>query len=356
MRKTILIVDDAELNRALLSNMLDDSYTIIEAEDGEEAISIMEEQYEDVAAVLLDLVMPKMDGYDVLEIFNERSWIKKTPVIIISSEHEAESEIRCFKLGVTDFIKKPFNAALVSKRINNAIELVEYKNHLERKVEKQTKKLTQYAKKLNKMNSDLIELLGSMVESRDAESGEHVMRVKGYTKILATELMKRYKEYGLTPEKVQLITTASALHDVGKIAIPDSILLKPGRLTDEEFALMKEHSYKGYEFIQKAKKIWDKEYVKVSSDIAYYHHERYDGRGYPKGLREDEIPISAQIVSVADVYDALVSERYYKKAFPKDVAFNMIMNGECGCFSPKILDCFSRTRRKFEKIANKYDS
>lgn len=351
MKKSILIVDDIDVNRAVISEMIKDSYNIIEAEDGEAAIELMSKNQDEIMAVLLDLMMPKMDGYQVLKIFHESGWIKHIPVIVISGECKESSEQWCFEMGATDVIHKPFNAAIVKKRIRNCVELVEYKNNLEKKVEQQTKKLTKYAKKLDKMNNDLIELLGSVVECRDVESGEHIARVKNYTRVLATEMMKRYPEYELTPEKVQLITRASAMHDIGKIAIPDSVLLKPGRLTPEEFACMKEHSYKGYELIQKAKKVWDRDYVKVSGEIARYHHERYDGKGYPDGLAGDEIPIAAQIVAIADVYDALVSVRYYKDAFSKEKAYNMIINGECGTFSPKILDCFARTRKKFEKIA-----
>lgn len=353
MRKRVLIVDDVEMNRALIAEMLRDTYEISEAANGEEAISFMDERHSEVAVVLLDLVMPRMDGYEVLKIFSEKKWFDTVPVLVISGEKAEAIEQKCFDMGVSDFIRKPFNAAIVRRRVDNAAELMLYKNHLEEKVALQTKTILRYAQKLQKRNSDMIEIIGSIVEFRDVESGEHIFRVKGYTKILAQEMMKRYKEYKLTPEQVQLITSASALHDVGKIAIPDHILLKPGRLTDEEFACMKEHSYKGYLLLQKVKSVWDKEYAQVSSDIARYHHERYDGRGYPDGLAGDEIPIAAQIVSLADVYDALVNERCYKKAFSKDEAYQMILEGKCGVFSPKILDCFTKARKKFEKMADR---
>ncbi len=352
MKKSVLIVDDVEMNRAILAEMLNDTYVINEASDGEEAISFMDDHYKEVAVVLLDLVMPKMDGYQVLKTFTEKKWFDTVPVLVISGEQSEPIEQKCLDLGASDFVRKPFNTAIVRKRVDNAAELFSYKNHLEGKVRQQTQAITRYAQKLKKRNGDIIDILGSVVESRDLESGEHIFRVKGYTKILATEMMKRYKEYGLTPEKIQVITSASALHDIGKIAIPDNILLKPGRLTAEEFAIMKQHSSKGYELIQKVKTVWDKEYAEVSSEIARYHHERYDGRGYPDGLKEDEIPIAAQIVSLADVYDALVNERCYKKAYSKDEAFRMIQEGQCGIFSPKLLDCFARVRTKFEKMAD----
>lgn len=353
VKKSVLIVDDNEMNREIIAEMLRDTYYVNEASNGKEAIEFMDVYYKDVTVVLLDLVMPRMDGYEVLKVFSEKKWFDKIPVLVISGEQSYPIEQKCFDLGASDFIRKPFNAAIVRKRVDNAAELTSYKNQLEEKVKRQTNKIIRYAQKMNRMNNDIIDILGSVVESRDMESGEHILRVKGYTKILATELMKRYKEYKLTPEKIQLIASASALHDIGKIAIPDTILLKPGRLTDDEFVIMKEHSLKGYELIQKVKSVWDKDYVKVSSEIARYHHERYDGKGYPEGLKGDDIPISAQIVSLADVYDALVNERCYKKAFSKDEAFDMILSGKCGVFSPKLLDCFMRTRAKFEKMADK---
>ncbi|MCF0186614.1 MAG: response regulator [Bacteroidaceae bacterium] len=353
MKKQVLIVDDVEMNRDLLATMLEDSYGILTAENGQAAIDIMEAKSDKIAVVLLDLVMPQMDGFQVLQIFKEKSWFNLVPVIVITGETDTAKESMCLEMGAMDFIRKPFSAAIVRRRVNNAAELISYKNHLEDKVAKQTRSITRYANKLKTMNDDIINLLGSVVESRDVESGEHIFRVQGYTKIIAQEIMKRYPEYGLTQEKTQLIVSASALHDVGKIAIPDNILLKPGRYTPDEYAIMKSHSFKGYELIQKTAHMWDKDYVSVCSEIAYYHHERFDGRGYPCGLKGDEIPISAQIVSLADVYDALVNERCYKKAIPKDEAYRMIIEGECGTFSPKILDCFEKTKKKFEKMADK---
>ncbi len=349
MKNQILIVDDVEMNRELLTDILSDEYVILTASNGVEAVDIMEKHHDDIVAVLLDIVMPEMDGYEVLYRFRKKNWLGLTSVLVISGEKDKDSERRCLDLGAFDFIGKPFDPNIVKKRVENAVELVAYRKHLEKKVESQTRSISRYANRLKAMNDNIISVLGSVVESRNLESGEHIYRVQTYSKILGTEIMKRYPEYKLDAEKVHLITSASALHDLGKISIPDSVLLKPGKLTDEEFALMKEHSNLGYEIIQNIGRAWDKKYAKVSGEIAHYHHERWDGRGYPAKLKGDEIPIAAQIVSIADVYDALVNERCYKKAFPKDKAFEMIMNGECGIFSPKLLDCFKRVRRKFEK-------
>lgn len=231
---------------------------------------------------------------------------------------------------------------------------------LEEKVQAQTETLRkQYkvlqlqAERLHQSNEKIIDILGTVVEYRNLESGEHINRVKGFTKILAAKLMEEYPEYGLTPVSVDMISSASALHDIGKIAIPDHILLKPGRLTAEEFEYMKSHTTRGCDILKSIEGVWDDSYGKLSYEICRHHHERYDGKGYPDSLKGEEIPIAAQIVSVADVYDALVTERVYKSAYSKDEAFHMIINGECGMFSPKLLECFRHVRKDFEALADK---
>ncbi len=278
------------------------------------------------------------------------------PVLVISAEAKGEVEQRCLDLGVSDFIRKPFNAML-RKRVKNIVDLFLYRNQLEEKVEEQTitlkkqnKQLQEQAERLKESNTKIIDILGTVVESRNLESGEHIKRVKGFTRILAEQMQKDYPEYGLTDEKIEIIVSASSLHDIGKIAIPDSILLKPGRLTEEEFACMKTHTIRGDEVLDSIQGVWDEDYDKVSHEICRYHHERYDGRGYPDGLKGEEIPISAQLVGVADVYDALVSERVYKSAFSPDEAFEMIQGGKCGNFSPKILDGFRKVKADFEAL------
>lgn len=357
-KKIILIVDDEELNRDILSAILEDEYEIWEAENGIEAIRIMKENAMDISAVLLDLVMPQMDGFGVLTKMREMDLIDHVPVLIISGENSLNIEKKCFEYGISDFIHKPFDNSLVRKRTRNITELFSYKNRLEEKVERQglalrdqNRVLRKQAEKLKKTNTQIIEVLGTMVESRNLESGEHVMRVKGYTQILALIMKERYPEYELTAENIEMIGDASVLHDIGKIAIPDNILLKPGRLTDEEFEVMKSHTSKGSEIIKKIQNMWSPKYAKLSYEISRYHHERYNGKGYPDHLKGDEIPISAQLVSVADVYDALVNERCYKSAFTTDQAFSMITGGECGEFSPKLLDCFAIGREEFERLA-----
>ena len=358
MRSRVLVVDDMELNRELLQEMLEEDYDVLLAEDGEQAIKVLSESHESIAIVLLDLVMPGLDGFDVLNIMKKEEWINRIPVMIISGESAAETEVRCFDYGVSDFIQKPFTEQIVKKRVSNIVHLFSYHNSLEKRVEQQTLELKHQnrilqaqAERLKENNTKIIDILGNVVESRNLESGEHVKRVRGFTRILGYQMMKDFPEYELTPERVDLIAEASALHDVGKIAIPDNILLKPGRLTDEEFEVMKSHTTRGCEILDGIEGIWEEDYRRTSYDICRHHHEQHDGRGYPDHLSGDDIPISAQIVSVADVYDALVSERVYKGAFSMDEAFRMITEGECGTFSPKLMESFRNARDIFEGFA-----
>lgn len=338
--------------------MLEDEYEVITCENGLQALELMEENYNELAIILLDLVMPVLDGVGFLKALQNKPIMKDIPILVISGETNVETEIKCFDYGVFDFIKKPFDNRLVKKRIKNAVDLYMYKNNLEERVAEQTSVISeQYnllkhqADQLAKSNVSIIEILGTIVEYRNLESGEHIQRVKSYTRILGEQLMEDYPEYNLTSKQLNVIVSASALHDVGKIAIPDSILLKPGRLTKEEFEYMKEHTTKGCEIINNIRGVWSEEYAKASYEICRHHHERYDGRGYPDGILGENIPISAQLVAVADVYDALVNERVYKSAFSADKAFNMIINGECGTFSPKLMDCFTKCRDRFESLA-----
>lgn len=360
MRNKILIVDDVELNRAMIGTILEEDYTIVEADNGETALEILDAMKDEIAAILLDLIMPKMDGFQVLEELNRTGIVKKIPVLIISGENSAENEHRCFELGIADFIGKPFNNLIVKRRVRNVADFYNYKNTLEEKVAEQTavlrkayQTLKAQTEKLKMRNQEIIEVLGTVVEYRNLESGEHVQRVKGYTRILAECFMREYPEYKLTQEKIDMIVSASALHDIGKIAIPDSILQKPGRLTKDEYEYMKSHTTRGNEIIDSIKSGWDQDARQVSYEIIRHHHERYDGKSYPDGLEGDHIPISAQFVSVADVYDALVNERCYKDAYSPEAAYHMIVRGECGVFSPKIMDCFRKVRKEFEELALK---
>lgn len=358
MRNKLLIVDDMEMNREILASILEQDYVIVNADNGRKAIEIIKQQHDELAVILLDLIMPDVNGYMVLEVMKNQNWLEKIPVLVISGESAVEVERKCFDLGVSDFIRKPFDNAMVKNRVRNVVDLFLYKNELEEKVERQTEALKrQYrmlqmqAEILQRNNTKIIDILGTVVESRNLESGEHIMRVKSFTRILAERAMKDYPEYGLTQDRVDVIVSASALHDIGKIAIPDNILLKPGRLTAEEYEYMKSHTTRGAAILDNIEGAWDENYQKASYEICRYHHERYDGKGYPDGLAGEDIPISAQLVSVADVYDALVSERVYKNAYSEEQAFHMILMGECGVFSPKLLECFRKVRREFAELA-----
>lgn len=361
MRNKLLIVDDMEMNREMLASILEQDYVIVNADNGRKAIEIIKQQHDELAVILLDLIMPDVNGYAVLEVMRNQNWLEKIPVLVISGESAVEVERKCFDLGVSDFIRKPFDNAMVKNRVRNVVDLFLYKNELEEKVERQTealkrqyKLLQMQAEILQRNNTKIIDILGTVVESRNLESGEHIMRVKNFTKILAEQAMKDYPEYGLTRDKVDIIVSASALHDIGKIAIPDNILLKPGRLTGEEYEYMKSHTTRGAAILDNIEGAWDENYQKTSYEICRHHHERYDGKGYPDGLAGEDIPISAQLVSVADVYDALVSERVYKNAYSEDQAFHMIIMGECGVFSPKLLECFRKVRKDFAELAMRH--
>lgn len=346
---TLLIVDDQLTNRAILREIFREDYTILEAENGEAAIQQIMEHGRKINAMLLDIVMPVMNGFEVLKKMKDLGMLPFIPVIMITGDSEKEVEQRGFFEGASEFIAKPFEPPIVYKRVQNVVDLYTYKNHLENLVTKQTKKIRIQSDKLREMNNQLIECLSTAVEFRSMESGDHVRRIRGLTKILAKCVRETYPEYGLDDEKIEKISAAAVLHDVGKIAIEDKILLKPGRLTKEEFEIMKEHTTRGCEIVDTLSFIEDKEFFRYCYDICRHHHEKFDGKGYPDGLAGEDIPICAQIVSIADVYDALVSDRVYKAGYPKDKAYQMIMDGECGLFNPKLLDCFTKVREQFEE-------
>lgn len=359
MRDKVLVVDDVEINRSMLEEVLEEDYEVALAENGREALEFLKESHKDTAVVLLDLRMPEIDGFTVLDVMKRQGWMKKIPVLVISGENTFEAESTCFEKGVSDFIQKPFDSTLIKARVKNVVDLFAYKNKLEEKVavqteaiRKQYKVLQLQAEKLQEGKLKMLDILGNVVEYRNLESSQHIQRVKGYTGILAEQMMKSYPEYGLTEEDIERIVSASVLHDIGKIAIPDSILMKPAKLTQDEFEFMKSHTLRGCELLNKIEGVWDDKFRRTGYEICRFHHERYDGRGYPDGLKGEDIPIAAQLVSVADVYDALVNERVYKEAYPKEEAFHMIITGECGIFSAKLLDVFRKVREQFEELAD----
>lgn len=339
--KTILIVDDIEINRAILAEIFKDDYEIVEACNGAQAIEIMNGDME-ISAVLLDLIMPEVNGLGVLEEMNRNGKIKSTPVFLITASESEELLMEGYNLGAIDVITKPFMTHFLKCRVNNIIELYGHRNELQEIVAEQVERLSS-------LNQSMVETLATIIEFRDCESGEHVKRICGLTKILMKQVSKMYPEYYLPQSEIDKIVTSSILHDVGKISIPDRILNKPGRLTKEEFEIMKQHTVKGCEILQNIPHIMDEEIYNYSYDICRHHHERWDGRGYPDGLSGDDISIWSQVVSIADVYDALTAKRVYKKAFSHDTAVEMIKNGECGAFNPKVLKAFDAVLDKIKR-------
>jgi putative two-component system response regulator len=346
--RTLLIADDVKMNRMILKEMFKDSYRILEAENGLEAIEQLKKD-NTIVMVLLDIKMPKADGFFVLEQMRNMQLIQHIPVILITGADSVEYKRKGYQLGVTDFLSKPFDDIIVRQRVANTVSLYEHKNN----TEKLAKKL---ADKIQKVNDEIIEGFSGLVELRNKESKWHIIRVKGFTKILLQSMAKLHPGI-FTEEYVDLLVKAAAVHDIGKIRIPDNILNKPkseGRLTHDEFEVMKLHAQYGCEILNTYfKQLIDDDYnfYNLCMQICRSHHERWNGQGYPDGLKNDQIPLSAQVVSVADVYDALVSERCYKDAFSHSVAVKMIMNGECGVFNPEIMQCFAESESKFKAFS-----
>ena len=331
-KQNILIVDDSELNRAILADMLDDEYTIIEAENGLQGVGLLQQMGTEISLVLLDIVMPEMDGFGVLDVMNQNRWIEDIPVIMISAETGSSHIERAYELGVTDFISRPFDALIVHRRVVNTIMLYAKQKRLVDMVAEQIYE--------NEQRSNLlVDILSHIVEFRNGESGLHVLHVRTLTELMLNHLVQKTNQYHLSPTDISTISTASALHDIGKISIDEKILNKPGRFTDEEFAIMKTHSIIGAKMLENLPIHQDDPLVKVAYDICRWHHERWDGRGYPDGLKEDDIPISAQIVALSDVYDALTSKRCYKDSYSHETAVDMILGGQCGTFNPLLMEC-----------------
>lgn len=349
-KQQILIVDDEEVNRAILSGVYQDEYDILEASDGQEAIAHIDNKGNHIVLILLDVVMPVLNGFGVLEYMRQKELIDKIPVILITSESIMDSDDQAYSYGVADVMHKPFYPHIVKRRGKNIIELYQNKHNMEVRLKEQEIAILAQEKKIRENNEFMIDALSSVVEFRNLETGEHIRRIKYFTRIMLKYLMKYFPKYGLTQEQVDEIARAAAVHDIGKIGIPDAILLKPGKLTPEEFEIMKTHTTIGCDVLEKFKENQDEEFYQYCYDICRYHHERWDGNGYPDHLVGDEIPISAQIVAIADVYDALVSTRVYKSAYANNIAYDMIMNGECGQFSPDVLECFALAKVDFFNI------
>lgn len=334
IKQKILIADDSEMNRELLAAILEEEYEIIQVNDGVQAVDCLQRHAEEISLLLLDIVMPHMDGFEVLSYMNKEHWIDSIPVVIISSENSPIYIKRGYDLGATDFIGKPFDANMVLRCSANAILLGA-------KQRRMTSIVSNQIYEREKSSKLMINILSHIVEFRNGESGLHVLHIQTITEMLLRQLVqKENNRYALSKEQIRMITTASALHDIGKISIPDEILNKPGRLTAEEFAVIKGHSMAGANMLSELPLDQKEEpLVKTAYEICRWHHERYDGGGYPDGLKGEEIPVSAQVVALADVYDALTSERCYKDAYSHEKAIEMILAGQCGAFNPLMLEC-----------------
>ena len=333
-KSQILLVDDSKLNRMILAEILGDGYHILEAENGQECLEKLRAEAGNIALVLLDINMPVMDGFEVLKAMNANHTIEDIPVIMISSEDSDAAIRRSYELGASDYVNRPFDARIVYRRVTNTIKLYAKQRRLVQMVSDQIR--------ARENNTDtLVGVLSHIVEFRNGESGAHVRHIRIITELLLHRLLEISSQYPITAEQQDNIPLASALHDIGKIGIDEKILNKPGKLTPEEFEVIKTHSMLGAEMLHQLENFNEQPLLQTAYEIARWHHERWDGRGYPDGLKGDEIPISAQLVALADVYDALTSERCYKKAFSHEKAVQMILNGECGAFNPLLLQCLT---------------
>ena len=333
-KSQILLVDDSAMNRMILKEILGGDYRILEAENGQECLEKMQAEAGNIALVLLDINMPVMDGFEVLKAMNANHTIEDIPVIMISSDDSDAAIRRSYELGASDYVNRPFDARIVYRRVTNTIKLYAKQRRLVQMVSDQIR--------ARENNTDmLVGVLSHIVEFRNGESGAHVRHIRIITELLLHRLLEISSQYPITAEQQDNIPLASALHDIGKIGIDEKILNKPGKLTPEEFEVVKTHSMLGAEMLHQLENFNEQPLLQTAYEITRWHHERWDGRGYPDGLKGDEIPISAQLVALADVYDALTSERCYKKAFSHEKAVQMILNGECGAFNPLLLQCLT---------------
>ena len=347
-KSKILLVDDSKMNRMMLTEILGDSYHILEAENGRECLETLQAEAGNIALVLLDINMPVMDGFEVLKAMNANHTIEDTPVIMISSEDSDAAIRRSYELGASDYVNRPFDARIVYRRVTNTIKLYAKQRRLVQMVSDQIR--------ARENNTDmLVGVLSHIVEFRNGESGLHVRHIRIITELLLRRLLEISSRYSITAEQQDMIPLASALHDIGKIGIDEKILNKPGKLTPEEFEVMKTHSMLGAKTLHDLDGFAEQPLLQTAYEIARWHHERWDGRGYPDGLKGDEIPISAQLVSLADVYDALTSERCYKKAFSHERAVQMIQNGECGAFNPLLLQCLTNIQSDLKVELQKHN-
>jgi putative two-component system response regulator len=349
-KPVILVVGGREADCRALSELFSGRYEIVGTPGEKGAIEIIRDGSPDPAAILLGMVAPPDDGFGVLEAMHESGKIASIPAILVVDGDDEEITLKGYNLGVSDVIRRPFTASVVDRRVANIIDLYSHKNHLEEKFMAQKGRLARQEDRIRQMNASVVDVLSSIVGFRDVGAGRHILRSRMFTGLMLENLREKYP---LSERQTELISSAAALHDVGKIAIPDAILLKPGRLTKDEYEVMKTHTTRGAEIMDRTS-MQDREYHMYCRDICLYHHERYDGRGYPEGLEGDEIPVWAQVVSLTDVYDALTGRRVYRPAYTHEQAEGMILDGVCGQFNPEILDVFERISPELKELAEEY--
>ena len=341
-QKKILIADDSELNRALLVDMLEHDFSIFEVSNGKETIAALQAHQGEIEVLLLDVVMPEMDGFEVLAAMNENHWIDDIPVIMISAETGSAYIDKTFKLGAVDYVSRPFVPNVIRRRIMNTVLLHTKKQQL-------MSVLADRFDRQEKITELMVDILGHAVECRSGEGGTHMTHVILVTGLLLQCLVGKTDRYHLEREDIGAIRMASGLHDIGKLQIPEEILTKPHSLTPEEYEIVKRHTQIGAKLITDLPIYQNERLVKYAIEICRWHHERWNGEGYPDGLKGDAIPIAAQVVSVADVYDALTSERCYKEAFSHEKSMRMIHSGECGSFNPLLLECLDEIAVRLQK-------
>lgn len=346
-RNIIQIVDDMVSNRIFLRNILQDDYELLEAGNGVQALEQLQRYHDQIAAVLLDVMMPVMDGIQTLKEMRKLGYLDEFPVLIVTSDTDSKGEAMVLELGASDVVRKPYDPAVIKRRISNLVGLFFGKSKLENRADN-------LEKVLNTSSIAVVSMLATVTEFRSLESGQHTLRIKRFTNILLRAVAERFPEYDLHERDIELISNAAILHDVGKVMVPDSILNKPGKLTPDEFELMKSHTTAGCEILNKMMGVLDDEFMGYAYNICRYHHERWDGQGYPDGLMQNNIPLCAQVVSICDVYDALTTPRVYKTSFSHEKAVDMILHGECGAFNPQMLECFCQVLEEFKTSAKMY--
>ncbi len=355
-RTTILVADDDGENREMLRSFFDGEYTVALAENGKVAMEYIMAHFREIAVVLLDMHMPVVDGRALLKVLKMKGVTKRIPIVMMTTRLDEDLVHECYENGAADFVLKPFVPSLVQGRIRNTVTVYHHREQLEAIVNKQLAEIKEKNEELSAYNDRLVEVMSSLVEFRNLESNYHIKKIKGISRILAEMLSKLYPEaYDLPKSKIEMIESASALHDIGMVAISDTILLKPGKLSPDEFEVIKSHTTLGCEMLKQIEELQSDFFIDISYNIVRHHHEKYDGSGYPDHLKGDEIPVEAQIVSMADIYDSLISDKPYRDAFDMNKAFSMVVNGEAGSFNEKLVESFTKSRKLIEELCKKYE-